>query len=104
MAADAGTSMKWQDVLPEHPVFQEIWQKDNGSSERITEESRERTTSNILIENDGEIFLWDSSKCCILTANIKNLHFENERSAKFQVSKKFGFILLFYSTGLNICD
>lgn len=97
MAANVGSSMKWQDLLPEHPVFKELSQADKDASARITEESQERTTNNILIENDGEIFLWDSSKSSILTANLKNLHFENERSAKFQVSKKFILSLNDYS-------
>lgn len=89
MAANVGSSMKWQDLLPEHPVFQELSQTDNDTSARLTEESQEKKTNNSLIENDGEIFLWDSSKSSILTANLKNLHFENERSAKFQVSEGF---------------
>lgn len=88
MAANVGSSLKWQEVLPEHPVFQRLSQRDDDASSRITEESQQRTTNNILIEVDGEIFLWDSSKSSILTANLKNLHFENERSVKFQVSKK----------------
>ena len=89
MAANVGSSLKWQELLPEHPVFQRISQGDDDARSGITEESRQRTTNNILIENDGEIFLWDSSKISILTANLKNLHFENERSNKFQVSNKF---------------
>lgn len=93
MAANVGSSLKWQELLPEHPVFQRISQGDDDARSGITEESRQRTTNNILIENDGEIFLWDSSKSSILTANLKNLHFENERSNKFQVSNKFLFEL-----------
>lgn len=99
MAANAGSSMRWQDLLPEHPVFQALSQTNNDASAKITKESQERATNNILIENDGEIFLWDSSKRNIRTANLKNLYFENERSVKFQVSKEFIFTLFDYSTG-----
>ena len=90
MAANVGMSLKWQELLPEHPVFKRISQRDDDAKSGTTEETRQRTiTNNILIENDGEIFLWDSLKSRILTANLKNLHFENERSTKFQVSEKF---------------
>lgn len=89
MASNLGSSLKWQELLPEHPVFQRLTQRHVDASSEITEGSQQRATNNILIENDGEIFLWDSSKSSILTANLKNLHFENERSAKFQVSENF---------------
>lgn len=89
MASNLSSSLKWQELLPEHPVFQRLTQRHVDASSEITEGSQERATNNILIENDGEIFLWDSSKSSILTANLKNLHFENERSAKFQVSENF---------------
>ena len=88
MAANLGSSLKWQELLPGHPVFQRLSRRHDNTNSGITEGSQQRTT-NILIENDGEIFLWDSSKNSILTANLKNLHFENERSAKFQVSENF---------------
>lgn len=86
MAANVGSSLKWQDDLPKHPVFRELLQIDDEASSSTIDESQERTTKNILIENDGEIFLWNSSKSNLLTANLKNLHFENERSGEFQVS------------------
>ena len=89
MAANFGSSLKWQERLPEHPVFRRLSQKHDDESTGVTEGSQQRITKNILIESDGEIFLWDSSKSSILTANLKNLHFENERSLKFQVSEKF---------------
>lgn len=73
-----------QELLPEHPVFQRLSQRHDDANSGTTEGSQQRITNNILIENDGEIFLWDSSKSSILTANLKNLHFENERSDKFQ--------------------
>lgn len=83
---DSDSNLKWQIDLPKHPVFQELSGTVNEASPRTIEESQERTTKNILTENDGEIFLWNSSKNNILTANLKNLHFENERCTKFQVS------------------
>lgn len=86
MAANVGSSLKWQDDLPKHPVFRELSQIDDEASSSIIEECQERTTKNIFIENDGEIFLWNSWKSNLLTANLKNLHFENERSGEFQVS------------------
>ena len=89
MAVNVGSSLKWQELLPEHPIFQRLSQRHDDANSGITEGSQQRITNNILIENDGEIFLWDSSKSSILTANLKNLHFENERSYKFQVSEKF---------------
>lgn len=89
MAVNDGSSLKWQELLPEHPVFQRLSQRHDDANSGTTEGSQQRITNNILIENDGEIFLWDSSKSSILTANLKNLHFENERSDKFQVSEKF---------------
>lgn len=89
MAANVGSSLKWQELLPEHPVFQRLSRIHDDVSSGVTEGSQQRITKNMLIENDGEIFLWDSSKSSILTANLKNLHFENERSRKFQVSEKF---------------
>ena len=89
MAPNVLSSLKWQELLPEHPVFQRLTQRHDDASSGITEGSQQRTTNNILIESDGEIFLWDSLKSSILTANLKNLHFENERSDKFQVSENF---------------
>lgn len=91
MAANEGS--KWQERLPEHPVFQELSHTDDEANSRITEESQKRTTKNILIENDGEIFVWNSAKSSLLTTNLKNLHFENDRAYKYQVSEKFSMII-----------
>nr|XP_058955276.1 nucleoporin 88-like [Pocillopora verrucosa] len=77
-------SRKWQTDLPKHPVFRELSARVGEGNSREREESPERTSKNILIENDGEIFLWNSSNTRVLTANLKNLHFEKVRSAKFQ--------------------
>lgn len=79
-------SRKWQTYLPKHPVFRELSARVGEGNSREREESPERISKNILIENDGEIFLWNSSNTRVLTANLKNLHFEKGRSAKFQVS------------------
>lgn len=76
-------SRNWQTDLPKHPVFRELSARVGEGNSR---EREERTSKNILIENDGEIFLWNSSNTRVLTANLKNLHFEKGRSAKFQVS------------------
>lgn len=91
MAANEGT--KWQERLPEHPVFQELLHIDDEARSKITDDSQERVTRNILIENDGEIFVWNSAKSSLFTANLKNLHFENERATKFQVSEKYNMII-----------
>lgn len=92
MAANEG--LKWQELLSGHPVFRELLPLDGKASSKTTEESEEKEPKNILIENDGEIFVWNSAKSNLLTANLKNLHFENERAYKFQVSVKV--ITLFY--------
>lgn len=76
-------SRKWQTDLPKHPVFRELSARVGEGNSR---EREERTSKNILIENDGEIFLWNSLNTRVLTASLKNLHFEKGRSAKFQVS------------------
>ena len=85
---DVTTTSTWQERLPYHPVFKELSDKDGDESSQKSEDSKERTTKNILIENDGEIFVWNSAKSSLLTANLKNLHFDNERADKFQVSEK----------------
>lgn len=102
MAAKEG--LKWQERLPEHPLFQELSYPDDRTSSRINEYSQERATKNILIENDGEIFVWNSGEKSLLTANLKNLHFENERSDEFQVSGKFSIIMTKLVVGLVRCD
>ena len=102
MAAKEG--LKWQERLPEHPIFQELSYLDDKASSRTTEDSQERATKNILIENDGEIFVWNSGEKSLLTANLKNLHFENERCDEFQVSGKFSIIMTKLVVTLVRCD
>ncbi|XP_022785775.1 nuclear pore complex protein Nup88-like isoform X2 [Stylophora pistillata] len=77
-------NQKWQTDLPKHPVFGALSATVSEENSREREEFPERTSRNILIENDGEIFIWNSSNTSVLTANLKNLHFEKEWSAKFQ--------------------
>ena len=71
--------VSWQEELPKHPIFKQL-------SSVSGENYKERRSRHIFIEKDGEIFVWMSSKRQVLTANLKNLHFNNERAGKFQVS------------------
>lgn len=80
-------NLKWRERFPEHAIFREISQiAAEERSSQDTGDSQYRTIKNILIENDGEIFVWNSHRKVLQTANLKNLHFENERADKFQVS------------------
>ena len=85
MAAQGG-NLKWQERFPKHAIFREISQTVVEEKSSLTGDSQCRTIKNILIENDGEIFVWNSHRKVLLTANLKNLHFQNERADKFQVS------------------
>ncbi|CAH3103872.1 unnamed protein product [Porites lobata] len=75
---------KWQNRLPDHSVFRELRNKDEDNSLQTAEDAKESKTKNIFLENDGELFVWNSAKSSLLTANLKNLHFDNERADKFQ--------------------
>ena len=68
----------WEESLPQHAIFRNFEKEENDLKE---EEHR-----NILVERDGEIFIWDASKGQILTTNLKNFHFQNDRADRFQVS------------------
>ncbi|XP_068750380.1 nucleoporin 88-like [Montipora capricornis] len=76
--------VQWQQRLPDHAIFRDISANTDEGNSRIAEDSPEKTVKNILIENDGEIFVWNAHRNILLTANLKNLHFENERANKFQ--------------------
>ena len=78
---------KWQNRLPDHSVFRELRNKDEDNCLQTAEDAKESKTKNIFLENDGELFVWKSAKSSLLTANLKNLHFDNERADKFQVSE-----------------
>lgn len=79
-------NLKWQERFPKHAIFREISQTVVEEKSSLTGDSQCRPIKNILIENDGEIFVWNSHRKVLLTANLKNLHFQNERADKFQVS------------------
>jgi 1,2-phenylacetyl-CoA epoxidase PaaB subunit len=71
--------LRWMEELSQHPLFQtvlECYDKENANTE----------ARNLLAERDGEIFIWVPSKSRILTTNLKNILFENERANKYQVS------------------
>lgn len=85
---------KWQNRLPDHSVFRELRNKDEDNSLQTAEDAKESKTKNIFLENDGELFVWNSAKSSLLTANLKNLHFDNERADKFQVSERCIFLSL----------
>ena len=91
---------KWQNRLPDHSVFRELRNKDEYNSLQTAEDAKESKTKNIFLENDGELFLWNSAKSSLLTANLKNLHFDNERADKFQVSEH----CIFFSLIDCLCD
>ncbi|EDO39277.1 predicted protein, partial [Nematostella vectensis] len=69
--------LQWLVNLPEHPLFKEL----SRSRGKRAEASISR---NVVVERDGEIFVWSPSRSHVLTANLKNLKFENERATKFQ--------------------
>ncbi|CAH3194159.1 unnamed protein product, partial [Porites evermanni] len=75
----------WQNRLPDHSVFRELRNKDEDNCLQTAEDAKESKTKNIFLENDGELFVWKSAKSSLLTANLKNLHFDNERADKFQI-------------------
>ncbi|XP_029194340.1 nucleoporin 88-like isoform X3 [Acropora millepora] len=77
-------NLEWQERFPKHAIFREISQTVVEEKSSLTGDSHCRTIKNILIENDGEIFVWNSHRKVLLTANLKNLHFQNERANKFQ--------------------
>ena len=91
---------KWQNRLPDHSVFRELRNKDEDNSLQTAEDAKESKTKNIFLENDGELFVWNSAKSSLLTANLKNLHFDNERADKFQVSER----CIFFSLIDCLCD
>ena len=87
MAAKEEMTSTWQSRLPDHSLFRELRNEDEDNSSRIAGDAKESKTKNIFLENDGELFVWNSAKSSLLTANLKNLHFDNERADKFQVSE-----------------
>ena len=79
---------KWQELLPEHPVFQKLAEdvQKESEDEKVVN-LQEKRSKHIFVENDGEIFIWASSNNTVVTANLKNLHFRNERKSNYQVSR-----------------
>ena len=81
MAASSASSnsLGWESFLPNHAIFKAL-----GDEVRVPSE-QPYLGSNILVEKDGDLFLWDDSKKRILVANLRNLKAKNERSSKLQV-------------------
>lgn len=67
----------------EYLVFWEFFVRVGEGNLREREELLERILKNILIENDGEIFLWNFLNICVLIVNLKNLYFEKVWFVKF---------------------
>ena len=71
--------LSWEEKLSKHAIFKACEEKGekNGNYQQH---------KNILVEKDGEIFIWNKENRQIMTMNLKNLHFRNGRADRFQVS------------------
>lgn len=77
----ASWSLNWESFLPSHAIFKAL-----GKDFKLPNEEP-CLGRNVLVEQDGDLFLWDDDKKRIFVANLKNLKAKNERSSKLQVSK-----------------
>ena len=85
-------SMAWRNRLKNHSIFANL--AINKAKIAKNTESR-----NLTVIKDGEIYVWDSLKTCVLTTNLKNLvrknDSENESRLPYQVESIETFLDLF---------
>ena len=78
------SKLSWEAFLPNHGIFKALRKDFKLPSEEAY------LGRNILVEKDGDLFLWDDDQKRIFAANLKNLKAKNERSSKLQVNKLSG--------------
>ena len=59
-------STAWRKRLVQHKIFEVL--RKNQDKFNLPRESK-----NILVIKDGDLFVWDTDDCCILTTNLKAL-------------------------------
>lgn len=73
---------RWSERLATHPLLQLL-------AEEIKDKLPKNESRNLLAEKNGEVFVWFPAKNRVLTTNLKNVLFENDRANKYQVRQSY---------------
>ena len=76
----------WRKKLNEHHLFDSL--RENKEKQRPPKECRK-----LLAIKDGEIFVWDAYRTCLLTTNLKSLAQKQENPCQVKFSRLFQFLV-----------